>query len=562
MRSAVRAACAFALYGLAFVAIDGLTAEARSETRTLSFKQLHTGETVTITFKRNGRYDSEGLKKINYILRDWRRNESTTMDPALLDLVWEVRNAVGSKAPIYVLSGYRSPVTNAMLRSRSRGVAKTSQHMVGKAMDFYLPDVPLTKLRETALKFQGGGVGYYPTSGSPFVHMDTGSVRHWPRMTRQQLAKLFPDGKTLHIPSDGKPMPGYNQAVASVQSGTRSRTASASSSTSRSRQVAVASYPRLDPSVAITPAAVARSTGGSSSGGRSLIAALFESGEDGDEEGASNAQAKAAPTPAAEVAPAPAPEPQAPTVVASLANTPVPRTKPLADVPAVAALPDAPIPTPKPVLVAMAEPASESAATGTPLMTASVSPQALVTQMPRARPLMTGTDAIGMLIARGGDDAAVPAQTAVSPAPLEPENELTTATALAATGPHAEMPPFAATFTGSEIPVRDRPVLVAIDYRAHALLPYLGGDNSLRGHKFVVLRHPDQTDLGALTAVSGPVVVNRFAAGPQLIYPMRRFTGPAVSPVETRTYEFASLADNMTTGSVSDRQAERAAALR
>lgn len=558
MRSVARAVCAFALYGLAFVAIDGLSAEARSETRTLSFKQLHTGETVTITFKRNGRYDSEGLKKINYILRDWRRNESTTMDPALLDLVWEVRNAVGSQAPVYVLSGYRSPVTNAMLRSRSRGVAKTSQHMVGKALDFYLPGVPLQKLRETALKFQGGGVGYYPTSGSPFVHMDTGSVRHWPRMTRQQLAKLFPDGKTLHIPSDGKPMPGYNQAVASVQSGARSRTASASSSSSGSRQVAVANYPRLDPSVAITPAAVARSTGGSTSGGRSLIAALFESGEDGDEEGASNAPAKAAPTPAAEVAPTPAtpaPAPQVPTVVASLADAPMPRTKPLADVPAVAALPDAPIPTPKPVLVAMAEPASESAATETPLVTASVSPQAIAAQMPRARPLMAGTDAIGMLIARGGDGAA-------TPAPLAPEREPTTATALASTGPIAEMPPFAATFTGSEIPVRDRPVLVAIDYRPQALLPYLGGDNSLRGERFVVLRHPDQTDLGALTAVSGPVVVNRFAAGPQLIYPMRRFTGPAVAPVATRTYEFASLADTMTTGSVSDRRAERAATLR
>jgi uncharacterized protein YcbK (DUF882 family) len=80
------------------------------------------------------------------------------MDPALLDLIWEVRKAVGSNAPVYVLSGYRSPVTNAALRSRSSGVAQYSQHMVGKALDFYLPDVSLSKLRETALKFQRGGV--------------------------------------------------------------------------------------------------------------------------------------------------------------------------------------------------------------------------------------------------------------------------------------------------------------------------------------------------------------------------------------------------------------------
>ncbi|RAI32807.1 hypothetical protein CH341_32045, partial [Rhodoplanes roseus] len=93
-----------------------------------------------------------------------------------------------------------------MLRSRSSGVAKRSQHTAGKAMDFFIPGVPLEKLRKIASKKQVGGVGYYPTSGSPFVHLDVGSVRHWPRMTRRQLLALFPDGKTLHIPSDGKPL--------------------------------------------------------------------------------------------------------------------------------------------------------------------------------------------------------------------------------------------------------------------------------------------------------------------------------------------------------------------
>ena len=104
-----------------------------------------------------------------------------------------------------------------MLRSRSKGVAKKSQHMLGKAMDFYIPDVKLKKLREIGLKMQGGGVGYYPSSGSPFVHFDVGNVRHWPKMSRRELIALFPDGKTLHVPSDGKPLPGFNQALASYQ---------------------------------------------------------------------------------------------------------------------------------------------------------------------------------------------------------------------------------------------------------------------------------------------------------------------------------------------------------
>ncbi|MDK1375276.1 MULTISPECIES: DUF882 domain-containing protein [unclassified Sinorhizobium] len=188
--------------------------EAAGQTRTLKLYFIHTKEKAQITFKRNGRYDSKGLQQINRFLRDWRRNEPTRMDPRLLDLVWEVYQKSGSRDYIHVVSAYRSPSTNSMLRSRSKGVAKKSQHMLGKAMDFYLPDVRLKSLREIGMKFQVGGVGYYPTSGSPFVHMDVGGVRAWPRMTRNELARLFPDGKTMHVPSDGKPLPGYQQAVA------------------------------------------------------------------------------------------------------------------------------------------------------------------------------------------------------------------------------------------------------------------------------------------------------------------------------------------------------------
>jgi uncharacterized protein YcbK (DUF882 family) len=188
--------------------------EAAGQTRTLKIFFIHTREKAEITFKRNGRYDPKGLQQVNNMLRDWRRNEPTKMDPRLLDLIWEVYQKSGSRDYIHVVSAYRSPATNGMLRSRTKGVAKKSQHMLGKAMDFYLPDVKLKTLREIGMKFQVGGVGYYPTSGSPFVHMDVGGVRAWPRMSRGELVRLFPDGKTMHLPSDGSPLPGYEQAVA------------------------------------------------------------------------------------------------------------------------------------------------------------------------------------------------------------------------------------------------------------------------------------------------------------------------------------------------------------
>ena len=185
---------------------------------------IHTKEEVQITFKRNGQFDEEGLKKINWALRDWRTDAPIKMDPEVIDLLWEVYRDSGAKQPIHVIGGYRSPATNSMLRSRSKGVAKHSQHTLGKAIDFFIPGVPLDVLRAAAMKAQGGGVGYYPTSGSPFVHLDVGSVRAWPRMTREQLAKLFPDGRTVHLPPDGNPLPGYHLAAADLERGQRSVT--------------------------------------------------------------------------------------------------------------------------------------------------------------------------------------------------------------------------------------------------------------------------------------------------------------------------------------------------
>ena len=192
-------------------------AVAEGDTRTLSFHHVHTGEDITITFKREGRYDEAALKKLDWFMRDWRKEEETHMDPHLFDLLWETYREVGGKQPIEVICGYRSPETNAMLRARSNGVAQFSQHINGHAMDFYIPGVPLAEVRAVGLRLQRGGVGFYPTSGSPFMHMDTGTIRHWPRIAREELVKIFPNGRTVHIPSDGHPLPGYALALADVE---------------------------------------------------------------------------------------------------------------------------------------------------------------------------------------------------------------------------------------------------------------------------------------------------------------------------------------------------------
>lgn len=192
-------------------------AAALNETKTLSFHHTHSGEDLTVTFKRDGRYDEGALKQLNHFLRDWRTQDETVMDRHLFDILWEVYRDVDGKQPIQIVSSYRSPATNAMLRRRSSGVARFSQHMLGHAMDFHIPGVPLEQIRFAGLRLQRGGVGFYPSSGSPFVHLDTGSIRHWPRMTHDQLARVFPDGRTVHLPTDGVPLKGYELAKADIE---------------------------------------------------------------------------------------------------------------------------------------------------------------------------------------------------------------------------------------------------------------------------------------------------------------------------------------------------------
>ncbi len=193
------------------------TAIANGETRTISLMNPHTNESGSFTYMVGGAYDGAVLDKLNWFLRDWRLNETTKMDPKLFDIVWEVYRASGSSQTIEVLSGYRSPSTNAMLRMRSRQVAEHSQHMLGKAMDAHFVDVGTAKIRDIGMRMQSGGVGFYPTGNTPWVHLDSGSVRYWPRMSRDSLVRLFPDGKTVHVPADGVPLAGYEQARAEIE---------------------------------------------------------------------------------------------------------------------------------------------------------------------------------------------------------------------------------------------------------------------------------------------------------------------------------------------------------
>ena len=190
------------------------SAVANGDTRTVVLSSSHTNESGSFTYMVDGVYDQATLDKLNWFLRDWRLNEPTKMDPKLFDIVWEVYRESGSKQPIDVLSGYRSPQTNAMLRRRSRQVAKYSQHMEGKAMDARFQDVDTATIRDIAMRMQAGGVGFYPGA---WVHIDSGDVRYWPRMSRVALAQLFPDGKTVFIPADGQPMTGYEQARAEIE---------------------------------------------------------------------------------------------------------------------------------------------------------------------------------------------------------------------------------------------------------------------------------------------------------------------------------------------------------
>ena len=161
-RALARLLAAPVLLSLGFAPSSTESAIANGDTRTISFSNSHTNESGSFTYMVDGVYDLAVLEKLNWFLRDWRLNEPTKMDPKLFDIVWEVYRESGSTQPIDVLSGYRSPQTNAMLRRRSRQVAKYSQHMEGKAIDAHFVDVSTATIRDVAMRMQAGGVGFYP----------------------------------------------------------------------------------------------------------------------------------------------------------------------------------------------------------------------------------------------------------------------------------------------------------------------------------------------------------------------------------------------------------------
>jgi len=157
--------------------IPGLVYAVPADTRVLRFSHLHTAERLEVAYRTGSRYQSSALAAVKHLLRDFRTGDEHAIDPTLLDLLHALHTSTGSQRPFAVISAYRSPATNAMLRSHGGGVAPGSLHMQGRAIDIRLADVPLAVLRDAARDLRRGGVGYYPSSN--FVHVDTGRVRHW-----------------------------------------------------------------------------------------------------------------------------------------------------------------------------------------------------------------------------------------------------------------------------------------------------------------------------------------------------------------------------------------------
>jgi uncharacterized protein YcbK (DUF882 family) len=151
---------------------------AAHDARTLSLHHLHTDERISLTYRVGDHYQRSALKRLNNFLRDFRTGDETAIDPQLFDLLHDVKLRLGHDDGTFeIISGYRSPRTNSMLRRASSGVARKSLHMSGKAIDVRLKETSTRSIRDAALSLSRGGVGFYPRSD--FVHLDTGRVRRW-----------------------------------------------------------------------------------------------------------------------------------------------------------------------------------------------------------------------------------------------------------------------------------------------------------------------------------------------------------------------------------------------
>lgn len=156
---------------------DALATATRGKERVVALRNIHTGEETEVVYAKGGSYRYDALSELNRVMRDWRTDEASHMDPRLFDTLWMLSQKLNARRPFELISGYRSPATNAMLAAKSDGVATKSYHMRGMAADIASPDATLGRLRRVALDMQAGGVGYYPRSG--FVHVDVGPVRRW-----------------------------------------------------------------------------------------------------------------------------------------------------------------------------------------------------------------------------------------------------------------------------------------------------------------------------------------------------------------------------------------------
>jgi len=152
-------------------------ARAHADERSISLYNMHTDESVKTVYWANGAYVDNALVEISRLLRDYRTEDVIPFDPRLIDTLYQLRRKVDARRAYHVVSGYRSPVTNEILRKNNKRVAKNSYHMRGMAVDLYLPKVALKTLRRAALSLRAGGVGYYPRTG--FIHLDSGTVRSW-----------------------------------------------------------------------------------------------------------------------------------------------------------------------------------------------------------------------------------------------------------------------------------------------------------------------------------------------------------------------------------------------
>jgi uncharacterized protein YcbK (DUF882 family) len=148
-----------------------------SDVRRVVLHNLHTGDRFNEVYWEKGAYVPDAMAEAQRVLRDWRNGEEHFMDPKLFDVLHGIAERLETKGPFQIISGYRSPKTNAMLHERSGGVASHSQHMLGKASDVRIEGVELANLHKAALSLKAGGVGFYPVSN--FVHVDVARVRSW-----------------------------------------------------------------------------------------------------------------------------------------------------------------------------------------------------------------------------------------------------------------------------------------------------------------------------------------------------------------------------------------------